>query len=162
MTPSTPILADPIFMQKAIDLATGNVATGGGPFGAVIVRDGQILATGVNSVARDNDPTAHAEIVAIRSACRALDSFRLTGCVLYSSCEPCPMCLAAAYWSRCSAIFYGNSSAAAAQAGFHDALFYAELQKPLPARSIPTQQLLPGQAIASFHAWLARPDRIDY
>ncbi|HWZ51590.1 MAG TPA: nucleoside deaminase [Granulicella sp.] len=158
-----PILADPVFMQKAIALATENVTSGaGGPFGAVIVRDGAILATGVNCVTLHNDPTAHAEIMAIRFACRALNSFQLTGCVIYTSCEPCPMCLAALYWSRCAAIFYGNTAADAAQAGFDDSLLYSEIQKPIPDRSIPTLQLLPDQAIASFHCWRERTDRIDY
>src|SRR5271168_4033171 len=141
-------------MQRAIALATENVASGrGGPFGAVIVRDGEIVASGVNQVTATNDPTAHAEVVAIRAACAALGDFQLAGCVVYTSCEPCPMCLAALYWSRCSAIFYGNTAADAAQIGFDDSFLYAEVKKPLADRSIPTRQLLSDQAITSFQAW---------
>jgi guanine deaminase len=116
---------NPIFMQQAIALATENITSGrGGPFGAVIVRDGSIVSTGANLVTATNDPTAHAEVVAIRRACTALASFQLNGCHIYISCEPCPMCLAAIYWAHCDAIFYGNSSAGAAPAGFDDAVLY--------------------------------------
>jgi len=154
---------NPIFMQQAIALATENVIRGaGGPFGAVVVRGGEVIATGVNRVTLDNDPTAHAEVMAIRAACRALKSFQLTGCVVYTSCEPCPMCLAAIYWSRCSAIFYGNTAADAAQIGFDDSFLYAEVKKPLADRSIPIVQLLSDQAIASFQAWREQTERIDY
>jgi len=153
---------NPIFMQQAIALATENVTSGGGPFGAVVVRDNAIIATGVNRVTRDNDPTAHAEIVAIRAACQALHSFQLTGCSVYTSCEPCPMCLAAIYWSRCAAIFYGNTAADAAQIGFDDSFLYAEVKKPIADRTIPTVQLLSDQAIASFQAWRDQTERIDY
>jgi guanine deaminase len=125
------------FMQKAIELATENVTSGcGGPFGAVIVRDGEIVATGVNCVTANNDPTAHAEVTAIRAACTALGSFLLTGCIIYTSCEPCPMCLAAIYWSRCEAIYFGNTAADAAHAGFDDSFLYTEVQKPHAARTI--------------------------
>jgi guanine deaminase len=158
-----PLTPNPIFMQKAIDLATENAATGtGGPFGAVIVRAGEILATGVNSVAATNDPTAHAEVVAIRAACAALATFQLTGCEIYSSCEPCPMCLAAIYWSRCAAIYFSNTAADAAHAGFDDAFLYAEVQKPHSSRSIPTVQLLADCALVSFDTWRAREARTDY
>jgi guanine deaminase len=154
---------NPIFMQKAIALATENVTSGaGGPFGAVVVRDDQIIATGVNRVTRDNDPTAHAEVMAIRAACRALHTFQLTGCTVYTSCEPCPMCLAAIYWSRCAAIFYGNTAADAAQVGFDDSFLYAEVKKPIADRTIPTLQLLSDQAVASFQAWREQTERIDY
>ncbi len=154
---------NPIFMQQAIALATENVIRGaGGPFGAVVVRGGEVIATGVNRVTLDNDPTAHAEVMAIRAACRALKSFQLTGCVVYTSCEPCPMCLAAIYWARCSAIFYGNTAADAAQIGFDDSFLYAEVKMPIADRSIPTRQLLSDQAIASFHAWRDQTERIDY
>ena len=116
-------------MQQAIALATQNVVSGnGGPFGAVVVRAGEVISTGVNLVTAVNDPTAHAEIVAIRAACKTLRSFRLTGCVVYTSCEPCPMCLAALYWSHCDAIFYGNSAADAADAGFDDSFLYQEVE----------------------------------
>src|SRR3984885_9247854 len=119
-------------MRRAIALATENVVSGaGGPFGAVVVRDGQIIATGVNQVTTTNDPTAHAEVVAIRAACKALGDFQLKGCVVYTSCEPCPMCLSALYWSRCEAIFYGCSAADAAGAGFDDSFLYDEVKRPI-------------------------------
>jgi guanine deaminase len=155
--------ANPVFMQTAIALATENVTRGaGGPFGAVVVRGDEIIATGVNCVTLHNDPTAHAEVTAIRAACAALHDFHLTDCVIYSSCEPCPMCLAAIYWSRCAAIFYGNTAADAAAAGFNDSLIFAEVRKPLAERSIPMLPLLPDQAIASFDAWRNSSERIDY
>jgi len=154
---------NPIFMQKAIALATENVISGrGGPFGAVIVRGDEIIATGANLVTATNDPTAHGEIVAIRNACTSLLSFELTGCHIYTSCEPCPMCLAAIYWARCEAIFYGNCAADAAAAGFDDAFLYAEMKLPLEERKIPIVNLLPEQAISSFDAWRAHAGRIDY
>jgi tRNA(Arg) A34 adenosine deaminase TadA len=152
-----------IFMEKAIALATENVTSGrGGPFGAVIVRDGEIVGSGANLVTATNDPTAHGEIVAIRDACAALGTFRLTGCHIYTSCEPCPMCLAAIYWARCDAIFYGGCSADAAAAGFDDAFLYAELKRPIDQRKIPTVNLLRQKAISSFDAWRAQAGRIDY
>ena len=154
---------NPIFMEKAIALATENVISGrGGPFGAVIVRYGNIVATGANLVTATNDPTAHGEIVAIRNACMALASFQLSGCQIYTSCEPCPMCLAAIYWARCDAIFYGNSAADAAAAGFDDAFLYQELNRPINQRKIPTVNLLPEKAISSFDAWRTQAGRIDY
>ena len=154
---------NPAFMQMAIDLATRNVASGaGGPFGAVIVRDGRIIATGVNCVTANNDPTAHAEVTAIREACRVLGTFQLTGCEIYTSCEPCPMCLAAIYWSRCTAIYFGNTAADAAIAGFDDSFLYHEVKKPHAERTIPTSQLLPEQAIISFNTWRELTERIDY
>jgi guanine deaminase len=154
---------NPIFMQQAIALATENVTSGaGGPFGAVVVRDGVVIATGANRVTLNNDPTAHAEVMAIRAACQALNTFQLTGCTVYTSCEPCPMCLAAIYWARCSAIYYGNTAADAAAIGFDDSFLYAEVKKPLADRSIPTVQLLSDQAIASFQAWRDQTERIDY
>jgi guanine deaminase len=154
---------NPGFMRQAIDLATANVTSGaGGPFGAVIVRDGRVVATGVNRVTATNDPTAHAEVVAIRAACQALNSFQLSGCVVYTSCEPCPMCLAALYWSRCDAIFYGNTAADAADAGFDDSFLYAEIARPLDERRIPIRRLLGEQAIVSFDAWRALPTKTEY
>ena len=150
-------------MQRAIALATENVVThGGGPFGAVIVRGGEVIATGVNLVTSTNDPTAHAEVVAIRAACRALGDFQLTGCVVYTSCEPCPMCLAALYWSRCDAIFYGNSAADAAAAGFDDSFLYDEVKRPIGERTIPMKRLLADAAMESFDTWRAQPDKIEY
>jgi guanine deaminase len=157
------MLGNPIFMEKAIALATENVTSGrGGPFGAVIVRDGSIVATGTNLVTATNDPTAHAEVVAIRNACTTLSSFELSGCHIYTSCEPCPMCLAAIYWARCDAIFYGNCAADAAAAGFDDAFLYEEMTRPMDQRTIPAVNLLPELAISSFHAWRAHAGRIDY
>ena len=150
-------------MQRAIALATQNVVShGGGPFGAVIVRGGEVIATGVNLVTSTNDPTAHAEVVAIRAACRALGDFQLTGCVLYTSCEPCPMCLAALYWSRCDAIFYGNSAADAAAAGFDDSFLYDQVKRPIDERTIPMKRLLADAAMESFDTWRAQPDKIEY
>jgi tRNA(Arg) A34 adenosine deaminase TadA len=157
------IKGNPIFMKKAIALATVNVVSGaGGPFGAVVVRDGQIIATGVNQVTTANDPTAHAEVVAIRAACKALGDFQLKGCVVYTSCEPCPMCLSALYWSRCDAIFFGNSAADATAAGFDDSFLYEEVAKPLGERSLPIKRLLGDEAIESFNAWRAKTDKVEY
>ncbi len=154
---------NPTFMRQAIALATANVLSGrGGPFGAVIVRGGEVVATGANLVTSTNDPTAHAEIVAIRNAGSALASFELTGCHIYTSCEPCPMCLAAIYWARCEAIFYGNCAADAANAGFDDAMLYRELTLPHAARHLPITPLLPEEALASFAAWKAHEARIPY
>jgi guanine deaminase len=154
---------NPIFMQQAIALATENVTSGlGGPFGAVVVRAGEVIATGVNRVTSANDPTAHAEVVAIRAACKALGDFQLTGCTVYTSCEPCPMCLAALYWSRCDAIFYGNTAADAAAAGFDDSFLYQEIARPLDQRKIPIARMLGDQAIASFDTWRAQAGKIEY
>ena len=154
---------NPIFMEKAIALATENVTSGrGGPFGAVIVRDGEIVATGVNLVTATNDVTAHGEIVAIRNACAALAAFQLQGCHIYTSCEPCPMCLAAIYWARCEAIFYGCLAADAAAAGFDDALLYAEVKRSTGERRIPAVNLLRREALSIFDAWRAQAGRIDY
>lgn len=154
---------NPIFMEKAIALATENVTSGrGGPFGAVIVRDGNVIATGTNLVTATNDPTAHAEVVAIRNAADALATFDLAGCEIYSSCEPCPMCLAAIYWSHCAAIFYGNTSADAAAAGFDDTFLYEEMKRPLEQRRIPAVKMMQEQAISNFEAWRKYAGRIDY
>ena len=153
---------NPAFMQQAIDLATANIAAGGGPFGAVIVRDGAVIATGVNRVTATNDPTAHAEVTALRAACANLAAFELRGCAIYTSCEPCPMCLAAIYWSRCSYIFFGNTAADAAEAGFDDAFLYHELQLPIDRRTLPTTRLLGDQALVSFQAWRRHEDRTPY
>ena len=153
---------NPVYMQQAIDLATANIAEGGGPFGALIVRNGEVVATGVNRVTATNDPTAHAEVTAIRAACTALGTFELRGCTVYTSCEPCPMCLAAIYWSRCSEIFFGNTAADAADAGFDDAFLYHELQLPIDRRTVPTSRLLGDQALVSFHAWRRHEARVPY
>ena len=160
---SSPRTSDPAFMRQAIDLATANVTSGrGGPFGAVIVRAGEIVATGVNLVTATNDPTAHAEVTAIRRAAAELGTFQLVGCELYSSCEPCPMCLAATYWARMEAIFFGNSAADAARAGFNDANLYSEVALPHRDRSLSITQLLGAEAWASFAAWQQSPNKIQY
>jgi len=144
LTPSTP---NPEFLRRAIALAIQNVDTGaGGPFAAVIVRDGKIVGEGVNTVTATLDPTAHGEVNAIRAACTALGAFTLDGCELYTSCEPCPMCLAASYWARLDAIYYGASAADAARAGFDDAFLYEEFRKLQAARSLPATQILNGQS----------------
>jgi tRNA(Arg) A34 adenosine deaminase TadA len=154
---------NPEFLRHAIRLATENVLNGaGGPFGAVVVRDGKIIAEGVNTVTASNDPTAHAEVNAIRAAAKALGAFSLAGCQLYTSCEPCPMCLAAAYWARIDAIYFGASAADAASAGFDDAFLYQELRKDQTARSLPSAQLLGEEAWASFAAWLAAASKVKY
>jgi guanine deaminase len=158
--PSSP---NPEFLRRAIALATENVQQGrGGPFGAVVVRDGKIIGEGANSVTATNDPTAHAEVNAIRAAARALGTFDLSGCELYTSCEPCPMCLAATYWARISAICYGANAADAAKAGFDDAFLYNEMRKDHAARALPSRQLLPDEAWASFKAWIDSPNKIEY
>jgi len=151
------------FMQRAIALATENVRTGrGGPFGCVVVKDGEIVAEGMNLVTSTNDPTAHGEVVAIRRACEKLGTFSLEGCEVYTSCEPCPMCLAALYWSRCAVIYYGNTAADAAAVGFDDSFLYDEVKKPLDQRAIPIRQLLHDEALESFRAWTASEKKIDY
>jgi tRNA(Arg) A34 adenosine deaminase TadA len=158
--PSQP---NPDFLRRAIALATENVESGaGGPFGAVVVRDGKIAGEGVNSVTAAGDPTAHAEVNAIRAAAKTLGNFTLAGCELYTSCEPCPMCLAAAYWARLDAVYYGASAADAARAGFDDAFLYAELGKDASQRKLRSMQLLGGEAWASFAAWIASPNKIEY
>jgi guanine deaminase len=154
---------NPVFLRRAIALATENVRSGkGGPFGAVIVRDGKVVAEGANSVTATNDPTAHGEVCAIRAACEALSTFSLAGCELYTSCEPCPMCLAASHWARLDAIYFGASAADAARAGFDDAFLYDEFRKDPAARTLPAKQLLADEAWASFAAWIASPNKIEY
>ena len=154
---------DAAFMRRAITLADASVTTlEGGPFGAVIVRDGRIVGEGANRVTTDHDPTAHAEIVAIRDACRTLSTFSLEGCVIYTSCEPCPMCLAAIYWARLSRIVYGNTRKDAARIGFDDDLIYREVALAMAQRSIPARRLLANEAIATFDAWSRTAGRIPY
>jgi guanine deaminase len=151
------------FMRLAIDLATENVVSGaGGPFGAVIVKNGEVLATGVNNVTASHDPTAHAEITALRNAAKVLGSFELQGCTIYSSCEPCPMCLGAIYWARCDALFFGSTAADAAAAGFDDALIYEELRKDFGQRALPSASLMRDEAAESFKAWHEFEARIAY
>jgi tRNA(Arg) A34 adenosine deaminase TadA len=154
---------NPEFLRRAIRLATENAASGaGGPFGAVIVREGRVVGQAANTVTSSCDPTAHAEVNAIRAAAHALGSFTLAGCELYTSCEPCPMCLAAAYWARLDAVYYGASAADAARAGFDDAFLYGELRKGPAERKLPATQLLGDEAWASFAAWLASSSKIAY
>ncbi len=154
---------DERFMRMAIELAIENVRTGrGGPFGAVIAREGEVIATGANQVTATNDPTAHAEITAIRNACRKLGTFELSGATIYSSCEPCPMCLTAILWARCRALYYGSTAADAADAGFDDSYFYEQVRCPVGERKLPAANLLRGEALASFAAWKAAAERIDY
>jgi guanine deaminase len=151
------------FMRRAIELALENVKSGrGGPFGALIVKDGAVIAEGVNSVTSSNDPTAHAEMTAIRGACSALASFQLDGCELYTSCEPCPMCLGAIYWARPAAVFYGASAGDAAAAQFDDAFIFREMAQPARLRRITMTQVMRDEALAAFKAWLDKADRIRY
>jgi guanine deaminase len=151
------------FMKKAIRLSVQNVEKGtGGPFGAVIVKDGKVIARGANSVTATNDPTAHAEVVAIRKACKALKTYQLIGCEIYTSCEPCPMCLAAIYWARPDKIFFANSKEDAAAIGFDDKLIYEEIAKPISERKIFTQQLLRDEALEAFRKWETSPFKIEY
>jgi guanine deaminase len=152
-----------IFMARAIQLSIESVRSGyGGPFGAVIVRGGEIIAEGVNQVTSRNDPTAHAEVVAIRQACAKLVSFELKDCELYSSCEPCPMCFGAIYWARLASIYYANTAGDAAKIGFDDSFIYAELKVPHTRRRIPAIQIMREEALAAFRAWAEKPDKIPY
>ena len=151
------------FMKKAIRLSIANVEKGnGGPFGAVIVKDGKVIARGVNNVTSANDPTAHAEVVAIRKACKTLKTYQLTGCEIYASCEPCPMCLAAIYWARPDKIFFAASKEHAAAIDFDDKLIYEEIAKPIAERKIFTQQILREQALEAFKKWSESPNKIEY
>ena len=151
------------FMREAIRLSEDKMRQGyGGPFGAVVVRNGEIVARGFNNVLISKDPTAHAEVDAIRKASEALDTFDLSDCELYTSCEPCPMCLGAIYWARFRKVYYGNTCQDAANIGFDDALIYEEIGKPLAERKIPMQQLLPGEARKVFEAWEQNADRKNY
>ncbi len=154
---------NPDFLRRAISLATQNVVCAtGGPFGAVVVRDGRIVGEGANSVTATNDPTAHAEVNAIRAAAKAMGTFTLAGCELYASCEPCPMCLAAANWARVDAIYYGAGAADAGRAGFDDVFLYAELCKSADRRKLRSMQLLSEEAWASFAAWISSANKIEY
>lgn len=151
------------FMRKAIEMANTGVSTNkGGPFGAVIVKDGKIIATGCNQVTSTDDPTAHAEVVAIRNACKTLGSFQLEGCEIYTSCEPCPMCLGAIYWARPDKVYYANTKVDAAEIDFDDQFIYEELEKPLNSRNIPFVQILRTEALETFKNWSNKTDKIDY
>ena len=150
------------FMRKAIDLAVENVNNGGGPFGAVIVKDGRIISTGVNRVTSQNDPTAHAEVMAIREACSKLGTFDLSGTVLYTLCEPCPMCLGAIYWAHIDKIYYGANQHDAASANFDDSFIYKELELKPEERHKPIENILRKEAQAPFDTWKAKEDKIAY
>ncbi len=151
------------FMREAIRLASENVRSGrGGPFGCVIARGGEIVGRGSNGVTATNDPTAHAEVTAIRDACARQQSFQLTDCELYTSCEPCPMCLAAIYWARIPTVYYGNGRADAAAAGFDDDFIYRQVALPPEQRAIAMKPLLRAEALASFHQWSATSTKVRY
>lgn len=151
------------FMARAIQLSIEGMQSGrGGPFGAVIVKDGAIVAEGANQVTSTNDPTAHAEVLAIRQACAKLGAFELKDCELYTSCEPCPMCLGAIYWARLSRIYFANTAEDAAKIGFDDSFIYDELKQPHSNRQIPTIQMMHEEALAGFRAWEAKSDKITY
>lgn len=150
------------FMNMAAELAEKNIDEGGGPFGAVIVRDGVVVATGVNRVTADNDPTAHAEVNAIRNACRKEQTFNLSGCVIYTSCEPCPMCLSALYWAGVSRIYYGNTKDDAEAINFSDSFIYRELDKPKTERMIPCIKMDSSRTIKAFEKWKNKEDKIEY
>ncbi|MBM4169967.1 MAG: nucleoside deaminase [Ignavibacteria bacterium] len=150
-------------MQKAIELSRQNVREGrGGPFAAVVVRDNAIIARGTNLVTSTNDPTAHAEVVAIREACRVLGSFQLTDCDIFTTCEPCPMCMGAIYWARPRTVYYANTRDDAAAIGFDDEFLYTELAAPLPQRRIPMIQVMRQEALEAFREWERKEDRIPY
>jgi guanine deaminase len=151
------------FMARAIQLSLENVQSGaGGPFGAVVVKDNEIIAEAANRVVLENDPTAHAEVVAIRRACKKLNAFQLQGCEIYASCEPCPMCLGAIYWARLSRVYFANVDADAARIGFDDSLIYRELSQPHAQRKIPMVQMMREEALAAFRAWENKANKIAY
>jgi guanine deaminase len=151
------------FMRRAIELSIDNVRSGrGGPFAALVIKDGEILATGMNLVTTSFDPTAHAEVVAIREACRKLAQFQLSGCEIYTTCEPCPMCLGAIYWARPARVYFGNTASDAAAIGFDDSFIYQQLGVPVSERTIPMVQLLHEEALAAFREWEQKSDRIPY
>jgi len=150
------------FMQKAIELSKESVQNGGGPFGAVIVKNGHIIAEASNSVTQDHDPTAHAEINAIRKAAKVLNTFDLSGTIIYSSCEPCPMCLSAIYWARIDSLFFANTRHDAKRIGFDDEFLYNEIQRPINERSIPTKQILRDKALSAFRLWESSDNKVQY
>lgn len=154
---------DNSFMARAIQLSIDNVVSGhGGPFGAVVVKNGRIIAEGVNDVTSSKDPTAHAEVVAIRRACAELQVFELDDCEIYTSCEPCPMCLGAIYWARIARIYFANLAEDASKIGFDDSFIYHEFGRPFPLRSIPMVQMMREEALAAFRAWQQKPNKIPY
>lgn len=153
---------DEKFIREALAMATANVKNGGGPFGALIVKDGKIIGRGVNQVTHNNDPTAHAEVVAIRDACKNIGCFRLDGCVIYTSCEPCPMCLGAIYWAHIDHVAYAATKADAAKAGFDDSFIYDEFALPHQQRSIPIQKIAMKEAAQPFDQWLKLENKTEY
>jgi len=150
------------FMRRAIELSIQNIKDNGGPFGCVIVKENKIIAEGINRVTFNNDPTAHAEIIAIRNACNKLNTFNLEKCELYTSCEPCPMCLSAIYWSHIDKIYYGNSRSDASKIGFDDDFIYNELNKELSSRNIPMKQINQNEAKKAFLDWEEKVDKVEY
>ena len=150
------------FMKRAIELSIESVNKGGGPFGCVIVKDEKILSEGSNKVTSSKDPTAHGEIVAIREACKKLNNFSLKGCELYSTCEPCPMCLSAIYWSRIDKIYYANTRKDAQKIDFDDSLIYSEFQKEIDKRKIPMIQMMRNEALKAFELWDKKTDKVKY
>lgn len=150
------------FMQMAIDLSVINIEEGGGPFGAVIVRDGKLISKGANRVVPNNDPTAHAEVVAIRNACRALGTFDLSGCTVYTSCEPCPMCLSALYWAGIERICYANTKRDAAAIDFDDSFIYDQLRLDYDDRSIHCEHFMRNEALGAFRRWADKVDKVEY
>lgn len=149
-------------MREAIRLSEENISNGGGPFGAVIARDGKIIATGVNRVTSNNDPTAHAEVSAIRAACEKLGTFDLSGCEIFTSCEPCPMCLGAIYWAHIDKVYFGNDKTDAKNIGFDDSFIYDELKLPRDERKLPCERLHNSEAIRAFEMWMNKTDKIEY
>ena len=150
------------FMKKAIELSIESVNKNGGPFGSIIVKDNKIIAQGSNKVTSSNDPTAHGEIVAIREACKKLNTFNLVGCELYSTCEPCPMCLSAIYWARIEKIYYANTRKDAQKIDFDDSLIYSEFQKNIDKRKIPLIQMMRKEALKAFELWDKKTDKVKY
>lgn len=149
-------------MQLAIDLSIENVANGGGPFGAVIAKNGEVVATGVNRVTANIDPTAHAEVSAIRAAAAKLGDFNLSGCEIFTSCEPCPMCLGAIYWARLDRMYYGNTKDDAKEIGFDDSFIYSELELLVDERSLLTVPLMRENALVAFRTWATKVDKVEY
>ena len=149
-------------MSRAIELSIESVKSGGGPFGSVIIKNNEIISEGMNRVTKNNDPTAHGEIVAIRNACKNLNDFSLKGCELYTSCEPCPMCLSAIYWSRIDKIYYANTRDDAKKIDFDDSLIYSELTKKIKERKIPTTQLMRNEALQGFKLWKNTENKVKY
>ena len=150
------------FMTRAIELSVESVNSGGGPFGSIIVKNDKVIAEGSNKVTLNNDPTAHGEIVAIRKACKSLNNFNLKGCELYSSCEPCPMCLSAIYWARIDKIYYANTRDDAQKIDFDDSLIYSELLKNVKKRKIPMVQMMRDEALKAFESWDKKTDKVKY